>query len=97
MQAIQGRKHIDTTMNYARLYDSTVATDYFGAMSEIEARMSLADAGDGRPVSGGQLLALVDTLRTGTLNDDQKQTVLQLRTGILAFVARSRGWNDAER
>jgi hypothetical protein len=31
---------------------------------------------------------LVDTLRTGTLNEDQKQTVLQLRTGILAFVAQ---------
>ena len=87
VQAILGHKHIDTTMNYARLYDSTVATDYFGAMTEIEARMELAESGNGRPVSGGQLLALVDTLRTGSLNDDQKQTVLALRSGILAFVA----------
>ena len=68
VQAILGHKHIDTTMNYARLYDSTVATDYFGAMNEIGARMELADTGNGSPVSGGQLLVLVDTLRTGTLN-----------------------------
>jgi hypothetical protein len=57
-------------------------------MGEIEARMELAEGGNGQPLSGGQLLALVDTLRTGTLNDDQKQTVLALRTGILAFVAQ---------
>jgi integrase len=87
VQAILGHRHIDTTMRYARLYDSTVATDYFGAMSEIEARMELAERGNGRPISGGQLLALVDTLRTGTLNDDQKQTVLALRTGILTLLA----------
>jgi hypothetical protein len=88
VQTILGHKHIDTTMRYARLYDSTVATDYYGAMSEIEARMELAENGSGQAVSGGQLLALVDTLRTGTLNDDQRQTVLQLRTGILAYVAQ---------
>jgi len=88
VQAILGHKHIDTTMNYARLYDSTVATDYFGAMDEIEARMELAEAGADRPISGGQLLALVDTLREGTLNHSQQQTVLQLRAGILAFVAQ---------
>ena len=57
-------------------------------MSEIEARMELADTSRSGPVSGGQLLALVDTLRTGTLNDDQRLTVLALRTGILAFVTR---------
>ena len=88
VQAILGHKHIDTTMNYARLYDSTVATDYFGAMSEIEARMELAETGNGQTISGGQLLALVDTLRTGTLNDRQKQTVLELHAGILAFVGQ---------
>ena len=56
-------------------------------MREIEARMELAENGKDRPISGGQLLALVDTLRTGALNDDQKQTVVALRTGILMFVA----------
>ena len=49
--------------------------------------MELAENGKDRPISGGQLLALVDTLRTGALNDDQKQTVVALRTGILMFVA----------
>ena len=75
-------------MNYARLYDSTVDTDYFGAMSEIEARMEMAEMANGRPISGGHLLALVDTLRQGTLNEDQRQAVLALRMGIVAFVTQ---------
>jgi site-specific recombinase XerD len=36
VQALLGHKHVDTTLRYARLYDSTVATDYERAMSRIE-------------------------------------------------------------
>jgi len=36
----------------------------------------------------GQLLALVDSLREGTLNGLQAETVRQLRSGILALAER---------
>jgi len=87
VQAVLGHKHIDTTLGYARLYDGTVAADYYRAMDQVEARMALAgatDANDGLP-TGGQLLALVDTLHDGTLNEDQRETVHVLRLGILAL------------
>jgi hypothetical protein len=70
-------------MLYARLYDGTVASDYYRAMAQVESRMGL---GDGGPVpDSGQLLALVDSLFSGTLNDSQKETVQALRIGILAL------------
>jgi hypothetical protein len=37
------------------------------------------------PSDSGQLLALVDALYAGTLNDAQRETVQALRTGILAM------------
>ena len=36
VQALLGHKHVDTTLRYARLYDSTVAADYKQAMGKIE-------------------------------------------------------------
>jgi len=90
VQTVLGHKHIDTTLGYARLYDGTVAADYYRAMGQVEARMALAgstestDENDG-PLTGGQLLALVDALHDGTLNEDQRETVHALRLGILAL------------
>jgi hypothetical protein len=67
VQSILGHKFIDTTLGYARLYDGTVAADYYRAMAEIE---SQHDGGIAPvPPGSGQLLALVDSLHTGTLND----------------------------
>jgi hypothetical protein len=40
---------------------------------------------------GGQLLALVDALHTGTLNDAQRETVQALRMGILALAQDGNG------
>ena len=53
-----------------------------------EARMELTGPThpDDPPFTGGQLLALVDALRAGTLNDAQRETVQALRQGILALV-----------
>jgi site-specific recombinase XerC len=83
VQAILGHRKIETTMLYARLYDGTVASDYYRAMVQVESRMGL---GDGGPApDSGQLLALVDSLFSGTLNDTQKETVQALRMGILAL------------
>lgn len=35
-QALLGHKHVDTTMRYARVYDSTVAADCERAAGDIE-------------------------------------------------------------
>jgi hypothetical protein len=40
------------------------------------------------PANSGQLLALVDALCAGTLNDGQRETVQALRAGILALAER---------
>jgi integrase len=85
VQAVLGHKHIDTTLGYARLYDGTVAADYYRAMDQVEARMELAQGTNDGPPTGGQLLALVDALHDGTLNEDQRETVYALRLGILAL------------
>jgi len=85
VQTTMGHKHIDTTLGYARLYDGTVAADYYRAMDQVEARMALAQSTSDGPPTGGQLLALVDALHDGTLNEDQRETVHALRLGILAL------------
>jgi len=85
VQTILGHKHIDTTLAYARLYDGTVAADYYRAMAQVEARMKLAENTDDVPPTGGYLLALVDALQDGTLNEAQRETVHALRLGILAL------------
>jgi hypothetical protein len=84
VQTILGHKFIDTTLGYARLYDGTVAADYYRAMAEIESRF---EGGENTttPPDSGQLLALVDALYAGTLNDTQRETVQNLRAGILAL------------
>ena len=57
-------------------------------MDEVEARLDLGGLADGDdpPPNGGYLLALVDALGNGTLNDTQRETVYALREGILALV-----------
>jgi integrase len=42
VQAILGHQHIDTTMQYARLYDGTIAADYFRAMRKVEGQLEMA-------------------------------------------------------
>jgi site-specific recombinase XerD len=87
VQTILGHKYIDTTLAYARLYDGTVAADYYRAMGQVEARMELGGSDtDDSPPNGGYLLALVDALGDGTLNENQRETVHTLRQGILALV-----------
>ena len=43
MQALLGHKWVDTTLGYARLYDGTVAADYYQAMAMVERRMALPE------------------------------------------------------
>jgi integrase/recombinase XerD len=84
VQMLLGHKNVDTTLAYARLYDGTVAADYYRAMAEIESRyLAPGDPAPGPPTCG-ELLALVDALRDGTLNDGQRETLHALRAGILS-------------
>lgn len=97
VQTILGHRHIDTTLGYARLYDGTVAADYYRAMAQIERQMALPEDAQAEPPSSGQLLALVDALRSGTLNESQQETVCALRAGITALAERAAAAVDTDR
>jgi integrase len=82
VQALLGHKFVDTTLGYARLYDGTIAADYYRAMAQIEKQLDLQPGAE-LPVTPGHLLAMVDALQAGTLNDSQRETVQALRSAIL--------------
>jgi len=82
VQAILGHKWVDTTLGYARLYDGTVAADYFAAMTLIEQRLAMPEDRGAPQVTVAQLVALVDSLCQGTLNPAQTEVVRQLRVGL---------------
>jgi hypothetical protein len=60
-------------------------------MVEIERRLTPDSHPDAPPPTSGQLLALVDALRDGTLNEAQRETVGALRAGILALAEATSG------
>jgi len=82
VQAILGHKQIDTTLGYARLYDGTVAADYYAAMNRVERQLALPEDCLKEPPSVGHLLALVDALHRGTLSPAQSEIVRSLREGL---------------
>ena len=84
VQAILGHQHVDTTLGYARLYDGTVAADYYRAMALVEDRFAVQDNVSSSTPSAGELLAMVDALRNGTLSASQIETLQALCAGILA-------------
>lgn len=69
VQTILGHKHVDTTLGYARLYDGTVAADYYRAIAQVEQRFASQDATPTVVPSVGEFLALVDALHNGTLSE----------------------------
>jgi len=71
VKMLLGHRRVETTLGYARLYDGTVAADYFQAMSLIEKGMVLPEDQAVEQPNHGELIALVDSLRTGTLNEAQ--------------------------
>jgi integrase len=88
VQVILGHKQIDTTLDYARLYDGTVAADYYSAMNRVERQLALPEDRMKEPPSVGQLLALVDALHRGTLNHEQAEIVRALRDGLSLMAER---------
>ncbi len=75
-------------MGYARLYDGTIAADYYRAMLQVERQLLLPEDAAAELLNSGQLLALVDALRNGTINEAQQETVRVLRAGIVALAER---------
>ncbi len=82
---ILGHQHVDTTLGYARLYDGTVAADYYRAMAQVEQRFAAGGDAVMQAPSLGELVAMVDALRDGTLSESQIRTVQALRAGIAAL------------
>jgi hypothetical protein len=81
---LKNHKRLETTLVYTRLYEPTVASHYYLAMAQIERRMGQREASSAP--DPGLMLALVDSLHAGTLNEAQREAARALRTGILALV-----------
>jgi integrase len=82
VQMILGHKQIDTTLGYARLYDGTLAADYYSAMNKVERQLALPEDRAKEPPKIGELIALTDALRSGSLNPAQTEIVRALREGL---------------
>ncbi|MCP5100803.1 MAG: site-specific integrase [Chloroflexi bacterium] len=98
IQALLGHQHLNTTMTYARVYDSTVAEDYYAAMAVVEKRLAdqlprLSDqniaSNETNPSVNGNgrdpLLQLVAALQAESLNDNQQALLTELRQRITAI------------
>jgi integrase/recombinase XerD len=86
VQTILGHKYVDTTLRYARLYDGTIAADYYQAMAQVESCLALEERGETALVRAGDLLPLLDCLGKDELSEAQNVTLQVLRTGLLALV-----------
>lgn len=75
-------RQIDTTLGYARLYDGTLAADYYSAMNKVERQLALPEDNAKEPPKIGELIALADALRNGSLNPTQTEIVRGLREGL---------------
>ncbi len=62
VQALLGHKFVDTTLDYAHLYDGTIAADYYRAMAQVEKQLDL-QPGAKVPTSLAHLLATRRELR----------------------------------
>jgi integrase/recombinase XerD len=82
VQMILGHKQIDTTLGYARLYDGTLAADYYSAMNQVERQLALPEDDLKEPPRIGELIALTDALRESALNPAQTEIVRALREGL---------------
>ena len=88
MQTILGHRRVDTTLGYARLYDGTVAADYYSAMTRVEWQLALPEKLPQEAPSMGQLIALVDALHCSTLSPAQMEITRALREGLTLLAER---------
>jgi integrase len=85
VQALLGHEKVDTTLGYARLYDGTLAADYYRAMGQIERLFVQSEGEKVQSTTPATLIALVDSLGNGSLNQRQRETLQTLREGILSL------------
>lgn len=86
VQAILGHKRIDTTLNYARLYDGTVAADYYKAMSQVESRLALEKPESGRtPDLRGEVLTLLEATQKDSLTENQANILQHLKIKLMTL------------
>jgi integrase len=88
VQTILGHEKVDTTLGYARLYDGTVASDYYRAMGQVERLFALPENMRVSITTPVEMIAMIDSLADGTLNISQRETLQTLRDGILSLVMR---------
>lgn len=81
VQRLLGHRHIDTTLGYARLYDHTIADDYFTAMQVVEQRLSAVPSTDDTNNPTANLLNLVNQLSNDG-DADQQALIQQLKSSI---------------
>ncbi|MEO6063440.1 MAG: tyrosine-type recombinase/integrase [Thermoflexales bacterium] len=83
VQAILGHRQLQTTRDYARSYDGTVAADYTRAMLSLERELGLRPSGP-QGLNPAQIVALLDAVRTtGVLNPRQLDDLAEARAGLL--------------
>lgn len=86
VQAILGHKNINTTLNYARLYDGTVAADYYKAMAQVESHLSLEGPESGQtPDLHGEMLALLEAMQKDALTENRVNLLEGLKVKVMAF------------
>jgi site-specific recombinase XerD len=88
IQKFLGHKKLNSTMIYARVYDKTVAEDYYTAMNEVEKRLELIEEPEGNdaPVSENErteLLKLADRLAEPELDLGMRMELVLLMRGLL--------------
>jgi integrase len=86
LQMILGHQHISTTMHYARLYDGTVAADYYQAIGRIEEKTSGPNHHQPSRTSPKEILDLLSNLHNSPLNHEQRKVVISIQKGIDALV-----------
>lgn len=94
IQQLLGHNRLDSTLIYARVYNRTVAQDYYTAMAKIEQGLALVDEseppppreqGQLRAAERAQLLALTTALAAPHLATDLRLSlVAQMRDLLLA-------------
>ena len=75
-------------MHYARLYDGTVAADYFKAMDKIEGLTTVPVSEEAYVYSPYVLIGLLADLQESPLNPEQKAMVSAIQEGVYALVNR---------
>ena len=89
VKTILGHKFVDTTMRYARLYDGKVVADYYLAMSKTESSMTENEENGMNNYDMSDILELVDSLSTSSLNANQVEILSSLRNRFQAILISS--------